>query len=42
MKTVKINVRKSWGMINPATKKIESKKIYSRKFKRIANWGDLW
>lgn len=42
MKTVKIKVRKSWGVTNPVTKKIDSKKIYSRKVKHVANWGDLW
>jgi len=32
-KTIKI--RKSWGQLNPATRRIESKKRYSRKEK----WG---
>ena len=40
MKTDKIKVRKSWGNTNPVTKKINSKKVYSRKTKHVANWGD--
>jgi len=35
MKT-EIKIRKSWGNTNPVTKKIESKKSYSRKNK----WGN--
>lgn len=37
MKT-EIKIRKSWGNTNPVTKKIESKKAYSRKNK----WGNKW
>jgi len=32
MKT-KVKVRKTWGVINPYTRKIESGKLYSRKNK---------
>lgn len=35
MKT-KIKVRKSWGLLNPCTRKINSVKVYSRKNK----WGN--
>ena len=28
-----IKVRRSWGIMNPATKRIESKKLFTRKIK---------
>jgi len=28
-----IKIRKSWGLLNPATKRLESKKVYKRKSK---------
>jgi hypothetical protein len=32
MKTT-VKIRRSWGLINPATRKIDSKKVYNRKQK---------
>lgn len=31
--------RKNWGQMNPSTKKIENKKLYSRK-KKSKDWDD--
>ena len=42
MKNDTIKVRKSWGNTNPVTKRINSKKVYTRKAKHVANWLDLW
>ena len=28
---IQIKVRRSWGLLNPATKRLESKKVYKRK-----------
>jgi hypothetical protein len=33
-----IKIRKNWGLTNPATKRIESKKAYNRKDK----WGNKY
>jgi hypothetical protein len=41
MKTIsqsQIKVRRSWGQLNPATKRIESKKTFSRKQKFNSKW----
>jgi len=35
--TVK-SVRKTWGVLNPVTKRIDSKKTYKRKEKFNKNW----
>lgn len=32
-KSIQIKVRKSWGELNPVTKRIESKRAYTRKIK---------
>ena len=34
-----IKIRRSWGEMNPATKRIESKKRYSRKQKFNLKWN---
>jgi len=39
MKTT-VKIRRSWGLTNPATRKIESKKIYNRKKSRKKFDGD--
>lgn len=35
---MKIKVRKSWGDLKPITKRIDSRKVYSRKNK----WGNKY
>ena len=35
-----IKIRKSWGVLNPITKRIDSKKVYIRKLKYKPNWLD--
>jgi hypothetical protein len=35
-----IKIRKSWGDMNPVTKRIDSKKVYTRKKKYGLNWEE--
>jgi len=33
-----VKIRKTWGEMNPVTRKVESRKSYSRKQKFNKNW----
>jgi len=35
-----VKIRKSWGVNNPVTRRIENKKAYNRKDKWGKNWED--
>lgn len=39
IKQADIRIRKTWGVLNPVTKRVESKKNYSRKEKFKPCWN---
>ena len=39
---MKIKIRKSWGQTNPVTRKIDSKKVYSRRTKFEKRFDGEW